>query len=741
MDLQGRQLQSAINRPIALRMRPDLAVAPQAAGDSAPRVVKDPVSLRYFQLLEEEYAILQMLDGRVSLDELKRRFEQMFAPRQLSFRRLQAFLGRLHRDGLLLAETTGQGEQLLVRRARHRRERMRAALGSVLAIRFRGFDPQPLLDWLYPYCRWMFSAPVLAACLLLMASAVGLVVVQFDVLQSRLPGFYEFFSLQNAVWLMAAVAAAKVLHELSHALTCRHFDCECHEMGIMLLAFVPCLYCNVSDSWLLPNKWQRIAISAAGVFFELTLAAICTFLWWFSEPGLLNAMCLNIMLVCSLSSILFNGNPLLRYDGYYVLSDLAQVPNLAARSRSELQGKLKSWLLGVDELRSDQLVERESRWLIVYAVCSFAYRCLVVVTILWFCYHTLKPYGLQFLAEMLALAVVASTVGGPAYRGAQLVGDPRKRHAIRPSRALATAAVCLALIGAICFVPLPYRVPAAAVLEPADAQRVYVSVPGTLVSSVKVGETVSRGQILAVLRNREVDLDVAKLKGEQAVQAVHLQSLQARRARDATAAIQIPAAREAEAATGKRRAKREEDQRRLTLLAPVDGTVLPPPARRRPPSAEMELSQWVGLPSDDRNLGSYLATGSLFCLVGNPRQLEAVLVIDQAGVEFVEAGQHVWVHIDERPGTVLTGTISEVARVDLKVAPRELGGDGRLPTRTDEQGSRQPLDISYQARVRLDEHPHLLLAGARGQAKIAAGWQPLGSRFYRYLARTFRFQM
>ena len=98
----------------------------------------------------------------------------------------------------------------------------------------------------------------------------------------------------------------------------------------MLLVFTPCLYCNVSDSWMLASKWQRIAIAAAGMYVELILATSRTFLWWFSEPGLFNSLCLNTMLVCSVGTLLFNGNPLLRYDGYYILSDLVEVPNLGA---------------------------------------------------------------------------------------------------------------------------------------------------------------------------------------------------------------------------------------------------------------------------------------------------------------------------------------------------------------------------------------------------------------------------
>ncbi|MGH7128191.1 MAG: hemolysin D, partial [Planctomycetaceae bacterium] len=130
------------------------------------------------------------------------------------------------------------------------------------------------------------------------------------------------------VWILVALAVVKIGHELAHAAACKHFGGECHEMGLMLLVFTPCLYCNVSDAWMLPSKWHRAAVGAAGMYLEVVLAAACTFLWWFSTPGLFNTICLNTMFVCSVGTLLFNGNPLLRYDGYYIISELFEVPNL-----------------------------------------------------------------------------------------------------------------------------------------------------------------------------------------------------------------------------------------------------------------------------------------------------------------------------------------------------------------------------------------------------------------------------
>ena len=132
---------------------------------------------------------------------------------------------------------------------------------------------------------------------LAMLAAVLLLATHADAVRLRLPEFQAFFNLQNVGWLALSVVMAKGLHELAHALTCRHFGGQCHELGVMLLVFLPCLYCNVSDAWMFDSRWRRAAVDVAGMYVELVLAAACTFLWWFTVPGWINTICFNLMVV------------------------------------------------------------------------------------------------------------------------------------------------------------------------------------------------------------------------------------------------------------------------------------------------------------------------------------------------------------------------------------------------------------------------------------------------------------
>ena len=735
------KLTSAAARPVALEMRPDLVARSRTMAGSRWWCVKDPISQRFFHLRDEEYAILQTLDGHTSLEQIRQQFEQRFAPRRLTNDRLQTFLADMHRSGLLISANSGQGTQLLERHKRKTHKRRATAWTNILSIRFPGVDPDAFLDWLYPKCRWLFSAWFFLASMLLVASAAALVAVQWGSLEARLPDVGALVSAANLPWLVLVLAITKILHELAHALACKHFGGECHEIGLMLLIFTPCLYTNVSDSWLLPSRWHRAGVAAAGMYVELILASLCTFLWWYSAPGLLNMLALNTMIVCSISTILFNGNPLLRYDGYYILSDLVEVPNLASESRAVLRRLLARVCLGITYNDHHVVPPRRRTFLVVYAVASILYRAVVIVAVLWLLTIALRPYRLEILAHMVGAVVIAGLVFTPLADLVRFLGNPLKTDQVRRPRALFTATATAAVLAAFFLVPLPFHVPAPAVLQYDGAQNVYVSVPGRLTKTIRAGSQVTLGQTLARLSSLDVDLQLARLTAERDGRRLQLTNLESRGALDATAHVQIPAAREALTAAGRRLHQYQQDQQKLVLSAPLAGTVLPPPPI--PPDARDagRLTTWSDTPLAERNLGSYLETGTLFCQVGDPTALEALLVIDQRDLEFVRPGDRVRILPAHAPATILEGRISEISEIDLAVAPRQLIALGDLPTRTDRDGVPRPLETPYQVRVTLDDHDIPLVALTRCRAKIVAAPQSLGQRLIRYLASTFRLEI
>ena len=243
------------------------------------------MSLGYFELRDEAFFVLNKLDGLTTVEDVCQAFHERFRPRTLSSEELQSFLGQLVGQGVVVAEAPGHGRTLVAKERTIRRRRRWLRLGNLLAIRFRGFDPDRLLTWLLTKLEWLFSPWAIAAGLLLIVSAITLVIVQFDELLARLPNAQALLSATNLIWLFALLAGVKVLHELGHGLTCKRFGGECRELGFMLLIFSPTLYCNVSDIWMVKDKWKRIAVSMAGMWVEAVIAATCTLLWWFSARG------------------------------------------------------------------------------------------------------------------------------------------------------------------------------------------------------------------------------------------------------------------------------------------------------------------------------------------------------------------------------------------------------------------------------------------------------------------------
>jgi len=729
---------AASARRLPLRMRPDLVIVPQFYRSVRYWLVKDPLALRYFHLGEEEHAILKMLDGRASLSELQRRFEDAFAPRRITFDQITGFLSRLHDSSLLVAETPGQGAELLRRHVHRRRQAWMRAVGNILSIRFRGVDPEGLLRRLYPLCAWMFSRWFLLTCLILVVSALVLAAVEFDVLTQKLRSAVESFGARDLIGLAVALALAKCWHELGHAMTCKHFGGECHEIGLMLLVGTPCLYCDVSDAWLLNNKWHRIAISAAGILVEVFLASVCLFLWWLSEPGAFNTLLLNIVVICSLNTLLLNGNPLLRYDGYFILADFLETPNLNQQSRAMVNRVFRRLFIG-GEAPADRYAPQRARLFVgLYGIASPVYRWCVVLGVLWILHRILEPHGLQVIAGLIAVMAILGMIAPPIARLGGRVFRPVPKTATRPGRVVWSVCLCLLLVMAGLFFPFPHNVSAPLVLQPQDGRYVYVAIPGRLIEAVEPGTQVEEGQLVARLASEEVDRELADLTSQRDQRRVRLESLRLRLLTEPGIAPQIPAAEETLADVNARLQQRQLDQQRLLIRAPAAGVVIAPPRVVAPPREGGALSAWSGALLEPKNRGAYLVSGTPVCAIGNPARLEAVLVVGQEDMEFVRVGQGARLKLASLPGRVLTGTVVEVAKTDLKVIPRELAAQGDLPVRQETSGTPRPATTSYQARVVIDDCPPGMLVGARGQAKILSEPRSLAQRLVRWLTHVFR---
>lgn len=724
-------------RPLPLQARRDLAFERMTWSGEPCWIVRDPLSLHYVRLTPEQHRTLELLDGQRSLeqirDELRREFP-MFRP---SLAEIQSLILDLHRKHLALGNRTGQADELLRRERERKRSAALAALRNILYIRVPGWDPSRTLDWLYPPVRWLFHPLVVLACLGMIAGAWLLLAVHFHEFQQRLPAADEFLSWRGSLSLWLTLGGAKVIHELAHGLTCRHFGGRCHEIGVSFLIFSPCMYCDVSDAWMLPEKRKRILISMAGMYVELLLSALALLGWWFTRPGQINALCLNLFLVTTLSTILFNANPLLRLDGYYIASDLLDIPNLRARAEQHLLRAVARVTFGASP---GTVAEPARLGLMAYAVAAAAYRwTLALVMIGIFC-RLLKPYGLEWIGFLFGAGsfVVLAVQAAAALARQRPDGERPAGHLRSAILAAGTMFLCLLLLR----LPMPLHDRSALQIEPARAQHVYAATPGRLTEiCVRPGQRVRRGEPLLRLANYETEERCRQLETAEALQGIEV-ALQ----RSLGDAGQEQIARGALDAVREQLTDCRTQLAELVVVAPCDGVVLESLPRPAPPpggGASGTLPGWSGTPLDPANLGCRLERGTHLLTIagGDTRDYEVALHVEAEQRGSLAVGQGVDVRLEHRPWQSYRGRVESIAPQQLEFVPPGLaerhGGD--LPTRTDFQSLHRPEQNLWRVTARLDApHQNLLLPGLRGLARIDADRGTLGDWLSRELRALLR---
>ena len=735
---------SSTSRPVGLRYRGDLVTNRQVYQGQAWYVVKDPIGLSYYRFRPEEYALLEMLDGEASLEDLKDNFEARFPPRRITLDEVSRFVSTLHRSGLVIGDRPGQGPQLNERRRQRVWSEWKNWLRSIMCLRFRGIDPDWILNKLNPWFGWLYSPPALMVAVVYIFTALMLVLVNFETFRSKLPEFHQFFASGNWFYLAAALGITKVIHEFGHGLSCKYYGGECHEMGFMLLVFTPCLYCDVSDSWMLPSKWKRMMIGAGGMYIELIIASTATFLWWNSHEGLFNQMCLNVMFVSSVSTLLFNANPLMRFDGYYILSDMLEIPNLRTKSSTSLSRLAKKWCLGV-KLQDDPFLPKRHQGLFaLYSVASTIYMWVLMISIFMFVWNAMKPYRMEAIGRMLALFGIYGLIVRPITGIYKFLKVPGRRDEVKSLNITVTAGVVAVIAAAICFIPLPQRVWCPAELRPRGEETVYVTVDGRLEEIlVEANDRVAEGDELARFSNVDLELQIAELEGQESGYRARLASLERERFTDSAAGMEIRTVEESLKSVEEQLVKKRQYQSELVLKAPRSGLVLPSETVDEKPDPSGRLPGWSGSALAKKNIGATFVEGTVLCMVGDPDHFEAVMIVDQSEVEFVQIGQRVDLKLDAFPFETFRGAVNEIAETHIEVGSERLSvkAGGSVPTTTDEMGREVPISTSYEVLMQVDDAENVFTPGMRGNARVEVGNRTVGQWLLRLFWQTFNFRM
>ncbi|HEV7476543.1 MAG TPA: hypothetical protein VGO02_02265, partial [Burkholderiales bacterium] len=341
-------------------------------------VVTDALSRRAHRFGAEAYYVLGLMNGRRSLQEIWEAATARFGEEAPTQDEIIQLLGQLHTAEVLQCEVTPDVDELLRRSQLVARRSRLAKLMSPLAIKFPLFDPDRLLQRLLPWYRPLFGPFGAVLWLLVVGWGALTAASHWDALTQDLG--HRALAPENLLLIALVFPLIKALHEFGHACAVRAWGGEVHEMGVMLLVLMPVPYVDASAASAFPEKWRRVVVGAGGMLVELVAASIALFFWLEMEPGVPRAALFNVMLIAGVSTVLFNANPLLRFDGYYILADLLEIPNLRTRAQQQLSSYFQRRLFGLDLPLSDTS-RRERVWLTLFAVCSFFYRISVTLAI------------------------------------------------------------------------------------------------------------------------------------------------------------------------------------------------------------------------------------------------------------------------------------------------------------------------------------------------------------------------
>ncbi|HET6422324.1 MAG TPA: HlyD family efflux transporter periplasmic adaptor subunit, partial [Planctomycetaceae bacterium] len=511
-------------------------------------------------------------------------------------------------------------------------------------------------------------------------------------------------------------------------------------IGVTLLAFFPTLYCDVTDSWMLPNKWQRILIGAAGMIVESVLAGIAVFVWRYTHEGTLNAIALNVFFVSAVTTVIFNINPLMRLDGYYMLSDWWEIPNLRQLATQAEHAWFAKLFMGADLVSADHLPTQGRTWLVLYALASAAYGWSVMLGMLLMLHTALKPYSLQSVGSTLAAMAGVSFLVGTTLSAYRVTKQPRTQP-LNPQRVTFSIVVTLLLIVGLFTVPVPWYRSATFLVEPRDVRHIHTQAAGELVRvHVKPGDVVTAGQVLAEMDDPDKRARRRQLLVDQQVQKQEIALYEA---------IDDPAtagvSRESLASVEREIAEIDADLKQLVITAPCAGTVVAP-ARTRPQKIEqtrLHLEKWSGTPLDPDNVGSFLQQRTHLLDIAPGAQKQAVIYLDQADLGDVRPSMELHLKFDEHPDETYSGSIREISSAQFEEVPANLSTKhgGQLATVTGADGRERVQDALYKIEVDLPQEFPQLQSELRGEARFVITNRTIARWVWRAFQRTFNFQL
>jgi len=672
-------------------------------------VIEDHSCGRHHRVSRSAYCIVGLMDGERTVQAIWDASGEHLGDEVPTQEQVIQLLGQLHGADVLQCDVPPDGEELFRRYQRQERLRWKQRLWSPLSLRFPLLDPDRLLARGLPMVRPLFGWLGALVWLTVVGTALVLAGAHWPELTENAAD--RALAPQNLIWLWLTYPLVKVLHELGHGFATKVWGGEVHEMGIMLLVLMPLPYVDASAASAYRDKHRRMLVGAAGILVELFLASLALFVWINVEPGAVRTVAYNVMLIGGVSTLFFNGNPLLRFDAYYVLADAIEIPNLGARSTRYVGYLFQRYLFGVSDAVSPATAPGESAWLFVYGTASFVYRMFIMFVIILYIAGKFFAVGV-ILAIWAVITQIAVPLGKLVL---YLWAGPQLRD--RRARALTTIGALLVTVAAlVLFLPIPLWTRTEGVVWLPQQAEVRTGTDG-FVRRILVpsASTVSPGDPL-------IEAEDPFLSAQVQVLESRLRELTARyESKWLTERVQAEILKEEMATVEADLARARERADELVIRSPTAGVLVVPEAQDLP--------------------GRFLKKGDLVAYVTDLSRPTVRVVVTQGDIDLVrQRTVGVEVRLAERLSEPLAAEVSrEVPEATAKLPSAALGtvGGGSLAVDPDDEQGLKVLQKVFQVDLALPEDTRLETVGGRVYVRFDHGSEPLARQWYRAARRLF----
>jgi len=673
-------------------------------------VLQDHASGRSHRLSPAAYHLLGLMDGRRSVQKLWDLANEHLAHRAPTQEETIRLLGQLHAADAMICDVSPDSRELFRRHQRFETQKIKQKIWSPLAVRIPVWDPDAFLDRTYPFVAPLFTVWGMLAWMAVVATGTVLAVMNWGPLTENV--FDRALTVENLAILWLVYPVVKAIHELGHGYAIKANGGEVHEIGIMFLVLIPVPYVDASAASGFRDKHQRMLVGAMGIMVETALASLAMIIWLNVEPGPTHVVAYNVILIGGISTIVFNGNPLLRFDGYYVLSDWIEIPNLGTRSNKHIFYVLQKYAFGSKDVEPVTSMMAERIWFICYGIAAFCYRMFIMFAIIMY-------IGGKFFVVGVILAVWAIFTQAvvPLSKGIHHLATSDKLRANRP-RAWLMTGLLLGLVAFLLFaLPFPHRTMVNGVTWPTEQSQIRAGADGFIREiAVANRDRIEKGETLMVAEDPFLEGRARLLRAQ--IKTLETQEAAVRRSDRVEAGL----AREEIAATRAELERTEAEIAALTVRAPRDGQVV--------------------IPNPNDLIGQFVRKGALVGYVVNRDDTLSVrMMVSQDEIGLVRSDVR---NIEiRRPGydtaPVPATIVYETPGGTTNLPAPSLGtvGGGEIPVDPRDANGVRTLERYFEFELRVPEGQGSEFLGSRVRVKIDHGYEPVGFQIWRAFRQLF----